>query len=120
MNISEVKFQPSNSVAEAIERSASILHSVGVDPTQIAIWLLNQHSKFDEVYANIYEDACELIEWKKSQTQPPQVSERSSPVVSATTLTATQIGQMLAERYPDITHSLRSNIVKFGTLLYPS
>jgi hypothetical protein len=104
MNISEVKFQPSSSVAEAIDRSASILHSVGVDPTQIAIWLLRQHSKFDEVYAGIYEDACELVEWATAQIQPPHLLERSSPVVSTTTLTATQIGQMLVERYPDITH----------------
>jgi hypothetical protein len=104
MNISEVKFQPSSSVAEAIDRSASILHSVGVDPTQIAIWLLRQHSKFDEVYAGIYEDACELVEWATAQTQPQQALERSSPVVSTMTLTATQIGQMLVERYPDIIH----------------
>jgi len=61
MNISEVKFQPSNSVAEAIERSASILHLVGVDKTQIAIWLLRQHSKFDEVYANIGSLVLEVI-----------------------------------------------------------
>jgi hypothetical protein len=66
--------------------------------------LLRQHSKFDEVYAGIYEDACELVEWATAQTQPQQVLERSSPVVSTTTLTATQIGQMLVERYPDITH----------------
>jgi hypothetical protein len=104
MNISEVKFQPSNSVAEAIDRSASILHSVGVDPTQIAIWLLRQHSKFDEVYANIYEDACELVEWATAQIPPPQVLEVSQPVAS-TTLTATQVGQMLAERCSDIIHS---------------
>ena len=104
MNISEVKFQPSNSVAEAIERSASILHLVGVDKTQIAIWLLRQHSKFDEVYANIYQDACELVEWATMQTPPPQLLERSLPVVSATTLTATQVGQMLVERCPDILH----------------
>ena len=104
MNISEVKFQPSNSVAEAIERSASILHLVGVDKTQIAIWLLRQHSKFDEVYANIYQDACELVEWATMQTPPPQLLERSLPVVSATTLTATQVGQMLVERCPDIIH----------------
>ena len=104
MNISEVKFQTSNSVAEAIERSASILHLVGVDPTQIAIWLLRQHSKFDEVYSHIYEDACELVEWVTVQTPPPQLLERSLPVVSTTTLTATQIGQMLTERYPDIIH----------------
>ena len=102
MNISEVKFQPSSSVAEAIDRSASILHSVGVDPTQIAIWLLRQHSKFDEVYANIYEDACELVEWITAQNPTSQVLERSSPVVTTTTLTATQIGQMLAQRYPEI------------------
>ena len=99
-----LKFQPSNSVAEAIERSASILHLVGVDKTQIAIWLLRQHSKFDEVYANIYQDACELVEWATMQTPPPQLLERSLPVVSATTLTATQVGQMLVERCPDILH----------------
>ena len=104
MNISEVKFQPSNSVAEAIDRAASILHSVGVDPTQMALWLLRQHSKFDEVYAGIYEDACELVEWATAQTPPQQELERSAPVVSTTTLTATQIGQMLADRYPDILH----------------
>ena len=104
MNISEVKFQPSDSVAEAIDRAASILHSVGVDPTQMALWLLRQHSKFDEVYAGIYEDACELVEWATAQTPPQQELERSAPVVSTTTLTATQIGQMLAQRYPDITH----------------
>ena len=104
MNIPDVKFQPSSSVAEAIERAASILHSVGVDPTQMALWLLRQHSKFDEVYAGIYEDACELVEWATAQTQPQQKLERSAPVVSTTTLTATQIGQMLADRYPDILH----------------
>ena len=91
-------------MAEAIERSASILYLVGVDPTQIALWLLRQHSKFDEVYANIYQDACELVEWATAQTPPQQELDRSAQVVSTTTLTATQIGQMLAERYPDIIH----------------
>ena len=103
MNISEVEFQPSDSAAEAIERSASILRSVGVDPTQIAIWLLRQHSTFDAVYSNVYEDACELVEWLTTQPQLKQTTDR--PVAaSATTLTATQVGQMLAERYPDILH----------------
>ena len=105
MNISEVEFQPSDSAAEAIERSASILRSVGVDPTQIAIWLLRQHSKFDAVYSNVYEDACELVEWLTTQPQPQQKQTTDRPVAaSTTTLTATQVGQMLAERYPDILH----------------
>lgn len=103
MNISEVKFQPSNSVAEAIERSASILHSVGVHPVQIAIWLLRQHSKFDAAYSNIYEDAGELVEWLTTQS-PVQPTADRPVAASATTLTATQLGQMLAERYPDIVH----------------
>ena len=103
MNISEVKFQPSNSVAEAIERSASILHSVGVHPVQIAIWLLRQHSKFDAAYSNIYEDACELVEWLTTQSPVQPTADRSLET-SITTLTATQVGQMLVERYPAVIH----------------
>jgi hypothetical protein len=102
MNISEFEFQPSNSAAEAIERSTSILRAVGVDPHQIAIWLLRQHSKFDAVHSNVYEDACELVEWLITQPQrPPEVSAVSSMAIM---LTATQLGQMLAEQCPDLTH----------------
>ena len=40
--ISEFEFDRPTSAAQAIERAASILRSVGVDPHQIGIWLLRQ------------------------------------------------------------------------------
>jgi len=92
---SEFEFDRPTSAAQAIELATSILRSVGVDPHQIAIWRLNQHSKLDTAHANIYEDASEVIEWRITQPQPPAT-------VALTTLTATQVGQMLTERYPDI------------------
>lgn len=94
------KFDQPTDAAQAIERATSILRSVGVDPHQIAIWLLNQHSKFDTAHANIYEDAAEIIEWRITQSQPSDLTQTPA-TVALTTLTATQIGQMLAER-PDI------------------
>jgi hypothetical protein len=101
MTISE--FDRPTDAAQAIERATSILRSVGVDPHQIAIWLLNQHSKFDVRHANIYEDAAEIIEWRITQSQPSDLTQTPA-TVGLTTLTATQVGQMLTERYPDIIH----------------
>jgi hypothetical protein len=103
MNISELEFQQSNSPAQAIDRATSILRSVGVDPHQLAIWLLGQHSKFDVAHANIYEDACELVKGLTPQVKLPKSSELSS-TTSVGTLTATQIGKMLAARSTDIPH----------------
>lgn len=97
MNISELEFQQSNSPAQAIERATSILRSVGVDPHQLAIWLLGQHSKFDAAHANIYEDASELVKGLTNQSQPPESSELSLSI-NVGTLTATQIGKMLAAK----------------------
>jgi hypothetical protein len=103
MTISEFEFDRPTSAAQAIERAASILRSVGVDPHQIGIWLLRQHGKFDATHFNVYEDACELVEWLTTQPQPQQTTNLPLSA-SATTLTATQVGQMLAERYADIVH----------------
>lgn len=101
MNIPFVEFQPSSSAVEAIDRSASILRSVGVNPTQIAIWLLRQHSKFDTSYSNVYDDACEIIEELISQPKSQQISEFPL-ATTTTTLTATQLGKMLAQQYSEI------------------
>ncbi len=87
-------------VGYANDRATSILRSVGVDPHQLAIWLLSQHSKFDVAHANIYEDACELVKGLTTQIKPPE----SSLTASVGTLTATQIGKMLAARSTDIVH----------------
>jgi hypothetical protein len=103
MNISELEFQQSNSPAQAIDRATSILRSVGVDPHQLAIWLLSQHSKFDAAHANIYEDACELVKGLTIQTKPLESSEPSL-TARVGTLTATQIGKMLAARSSNIVH----------------
>ena len=103
MNISEFEFDRPTSAAQAIERATSILHLVGIDATQIALWLLNQYSKFDPAHANIYEDASEVIEWRITQPQPSDLTQTLA-TVALTTLTATQVGQMLAERYPEILH----------------
>ena len=95
MNIPEFEFDRPTSAAQAIERAASILRSVGVDPHQIGIWLLRQHGKFDATHFNVYEDACELVEWLT--TQPKLQQTTNLPLAtSTTTLTATQVGQMLA------------------------
>ena len=103
MNISEFEFDRPTSAAQAIERATSILRLVGIDATQIALWLLSQYSKFDPAHANIYEDASEVIEWRITQPQPPDLTQTPA-TVALTTLTATQVGQMLTERYPDIIH----------------
>lgn len=103
MNISEFEFDRPTSAAQAIERAASILRSIGVDPHQIGIWLLRQHGKFDATHFNIYEDACEIIEWRMTQSQPSDLTQTPA-TVAPTTLTATGVGQMLAERFPDIVH----------------
>ena len=100
---SEFEFDRPTSAAQAIERAASILRSVGVDPHQIGMWLLRQHGKFDATHFNVYEDASELIEWRITQPQPPDLTQTPA-TVALTTLTATEIGQMLAERYADIVH----------------
>jgi hypothetical protein len=107
MNIPELEFQHSDSDSpiQAIERATSILRSVGVAPHQIAIWLLRQHSKFDTAHANIYEDAGELVKGLTTQSQPPQTSELPL-AASATTFTATQVGQMLVERFKDTVQPL--------------
>ena len=102
MNISDFESPRPTSAAEAIERATSIIQSVGVDETQIAIWLLRQHRKFDVVHASVYDDACELVEYL--MTQPKQLQKSSTTSLPAT-LTATQIGQMLAARATDIAHS---------------
>jgi hypothetical protein len=104
MNISELEFQQSNSPAQAIERATSILRSVGIDPHQLAIWLLCQHSKFDVAHANIYEDACGLVKGLTTQVKLPESVELSL-TASVGTLTATQIGKMLAARSTDLIHS---------------
>jgi hypothetical protein len=106
MNISELEFQQSNSPAQAIERATSILRSVGVDPHQLAIWLLGQHSKFDVAHANIYEDACELVKGLTNQSHQSQPLESAelSLATNVGTLTATQIGKMLAARSADLIH----------------
>ena len=101
--ISEFEFDRPTSAAQAIELATSILRSVRVDLHQIAIWRLTQHSKFDTNHANIYEDAAEIIEWRMTQPQASD-STLTPATVALTTLTATQIGQMLAERYADIIH----------------
>lgn len=103
MNISEFEFDRPTSAAQAIERATSILHLVGIDATQIALWLLNQYSKFDPAHANIYEDASEVIEWRITQPQPLDLTQTPA-TVALTTLTATQVGEVLAERYPDIVY----------------
>jgi len=103
MTISKFEFDQPTATVQAIERATSILRSVGVDPHQIAIWLLNQHSKFDTNHANIYEDAAEIIEWRITQSHLSDLTQTPA-TVGLTTLTATQVGQMLAERYPDILH----------------
>ena len=103
MTISEFEFDRPTSAAQAIERATSILRSVGADPHQIAFWRLSQHSKLDPANANIYEDALEVIEWRMTQPQPPDLTQIPA-TVALTTLTATQIGQMLTERYPDIVY----------------
>lgn len=103
MNISELEFQQSNSPAQAIDRATSILRSVGIDPHQLAIWLLSQHSKFDVAHANIYEDACELVKGLTNQSQPLESSELSV-ATNVGTLRATQIGKMLAARSTDHLH----------------
>ena len=103
MNIAEFECDQPTASVQAIERATSILQSVGVDSPQIAIWLLRQYAKFDPVHANVYEDAIELIEWRISQSQPSNLTQTPTPVV-LTTLTATGVGQMLAERYADIVH----------------
>ena len=101
--ISEFEFDQPTATVQAIERATSILQSIGVDPTQIAIWLLRQYGKFDLVHANVYEDAIELVEWRITQPQPPNLTQ-TPDTVALTTLTATGVGQMLAERYADIVH----------------
>jgi hypothetical protein len=103
MNIPEFEFDRPTSAAQAIERAASILRSIGVDPHQIGIWLLRQHGKFDATHFNVYEDACEIIEWRMTQSQPSDLTQTPA-TVAPTTLTATGVGQMLAERFPDIVH----------------
>ncbi|WP_373546547.1 hypothetical protein [Chamaesiphon sp.] len=100
---SEFEFDRPTSAAQAIELATSILRSVGVDLHQIAFWRLSQHSKLDPANANIYEDALEVIEWRMTQPQPPDLTQTPA-TVALTTLTATQVGQMLTERYPDIIH----------------
>lgn len=105
MNISDFESARPTSAAEAIERATSIIQSVGADETQIAIWLLRQHRKFDVVHASVYDDACELVEYLI--TQPKQLQKSSTTPLPATpaTLTATQIGQMLAARATDLAYS---------------
>jgi hypothetical protein len=103
MNISDFEFQPSDSAIQAIERATSILRSVGLDPDQIAGWLLSQHTKIDPAHANIYQAAGELLKKRPTQSQPPQTSKLPL-AASTTTLTATQIGQMLVKRLPNIVH----------------
>ena len=104
MTISEFEFARPTSAAQAIERATSILRSVGADPHQIALWRLSQYGKLDPNHANIYEDASEVIEWRMTQPQPPDLTQTPA-TVALTTLTATKLGQMLAERYPDIVYS---------------
>jgi hypothetical protein len=104
MNISEFEFDQPTATVQAIERATSILQSVGVDSTQIAIWLLRQHSKFDLVHANVYEDACELVEWLTTQPKRPQEFVETALLPTVDMLTATQIGKMLAQQSTDITH----------------
>ena len=103
MTISEFEFDRPTSSAQAIERATSILCSVGADPYQIALWRLSQYGKLDPANANIYEDASEVIEWRMTQPQPPDLTQTPA-TVALTTLTATKLGQMLAERYPDIVY----------------
>ena len=103
MTISEFEFDRPTSAAQAIERATSILRSVGADPHQIGIWRLSQYGKLDPANANIYEDASEVIEWRMTQPQPPDLTQTPA-TVALNTLTATQVGQMLTERYPDIIH----------------
>ena len=103
MNISEFEFDRPTSTAQAIERAASILRSIGIDPHQIGIWLLRQHGKFDATHCNVYKDAAEIIERRMTQTPPSDLTQTPT-TVGITTLTATQVGQMLAERYADILH----------------
>jgi hypothetical protein len=102
MNISELELQHSDSPIQAIERATSILRSVGIDSHQLAIWLLRQHSKFDAVHANIYEDACELVERLTNQSKLQDPAPVQAKVTLAT-LTATQLGQMLAAQSTGIT-----------------
>ena len=103
MTISEFEFDRPTAAAQAIERAASILRSLGVDPHQIGIWLLRQHGKFDATHLNVYEDAAELVEWRMTQTPPSDLTQTPA-TVGLTTLTATQVGQMLTERYPAVIH----------------
>ena len=101
MNIPELEFQHLDSQIQAIDRATSILRAVGLDSHQLAVWLLRQHSKSDPAHANIYEDACELVERLTTHSQSEPIAEL--PLTASTiTLTATQIGQMLAERSADI------------------
>lgn len=104
MNISEFEFDQPTATVQAIERATSILQSVGVDPSQIAMWLLRQHSKFDPVHANVYEDAVELVEWLTTQPKRPQEFVETALLPTVEMLTATQIGKMLAQQATDITH----------------
>ena len=80
MTISEFEFDRPTSAAQAIERATSILRSVGADPHQIAFWRLSQHSKLDPANANIYEDASEVIEWRMTQPQPPDLTQTPATV----------------------------------------
>jgi hypothetical protein len=102
--ISEFEFDRPTSAAQAVERAASILRSVGVDPHQIGIWLLRQHGKFDATHFNVYEDACELVEWLTTQPKRPQEFVETALLATVDMLTATQIGKMLAQQSTDITH----------------
>ena len=101
--ISEFEFDRPISAAQAIERAAAILNLVGIDRCQTGIWLLRQYGKFDLAHANVYEDACELVEWRITQPQPPDLTQ-TPDTVALTTLTATQVGERLREQYSDIVY----------------
>jgi hypothetical protein len=123
LNISEFAFEqvpvrvsPPELMAanEAIERASSVLRSVGVEPKQMAIWLLRQYGRFDGEHIDIYQDACRIIEERSAAVAsaidlPSPASEETNEETSEETgeretFIPRELGQLLAERYSQIVH----------------
>ena len=102
MTIPKFEFDKPISAGQAIELTISILRSVGVDERQVALLSLRQYAKLDPDHRDVYEDGSEVLECQ-TYFQAQQIVDREL-AASATTLTATQVGKMLTERYPDIIH----------------
>lgn len=86
--------QPDSSI-EAINRVISILMSSGVDADRVKLYALHQYLKYDPTNASIYEEAIRIFKQPTNQSQPQDILP---------TLTATQIGQMLAAQLTEITY----------------